>query len=144
MRDALLATVTEEVAAVLDFEALLAQEEKALIAAQPLDVLPGIIEHKTALTERIAALEKQRDERLRALGLAGGTAGMDAASDGDAAVAEQWALLRAAARRAKQSNNNNGVLIRTRMEFNRKALIALQVSPAKSGFYGPDGRVPGV
>jgi flagellar biosynthesis protein FlgN len=144
MRDALLAAVTEEVAAVQAFEALLAQEEKALIAAQPLNELPGIIESKTALTERIAALEKQRDVHLAALGLPAGGPGMEAASDGDAAIAEQWALLRAAARRAKHSNNNNGVLIRTRMEFNRKALLALQVSPAKSGFYGPDGRVPGV
>jgi flagellar biosynthesis protein FlgN len=144
MRNALLATIIEEVAAVQDFEALLANEEKALIAAQPLNELPGIIENKTALTERIAALEKQRDAHLTALGLSAGAPGMDAASDGDAALAEQWSLLRAAASRAKQGNNNIGVLIRTRMEFNRKALLALQVPVAKSGFYGPDGRVPGV
>ena len=43
MRDALLATVTEEVAAVLAFESLLEVEEKALIAAQPLPALPTII-----------------------------------------------------------------------------------------------------
>jgi flagellar biosynthesis protein FlgN len=144
MRDALLATITEEVAAVQDFEALLAHEEKALIAAQPLEVLPGIIEHKTALTERIAGLEKQRDTHLRTLGLATGAAGMDSVSADDARIAEQWSLLRSVARRARQGNNNNGVLIRTRMEYNRKALAALQISPAKTGFYGPDGRVPGV
>jgi flagellar biosynthesis protein FlgN len=144
MKDALLATVTEEVATVLAFEELLADEEKALIAAQPLEVLPGIIENKTALTERIATLEKERDVRLAELGLPAGADGMDAAAIGDARITEQWALLRAAARRAKQGNNNNGVLIRTRMEYNRKTLAALQVSPAKSGFYGPDGRVPGV
>jgi len=143
MRDALLATVTEEVAAVLAFESLLADEEKALIAAQPLPALPGIIEHKTALTERISALEKARDEQLNALGFPGGFVGMEAAAADDAAIAAQWALLTAAARRAKQGNNNNGVLIRTRMEYNRKALAALQVAPSKSGFYGPDGRVPG-
>ncbi|KND60881.1 Flagellar biosynthesis protein FlgN [Candidatus Burkholderia verschuerenii] len=143
MKDALLATVTEEVAAVQAFEALLVTEEKALIAAQP-DALPGIIEKKTALTERIAALEQERDSRLTEMGLPQGAAGMDAASAGDARITEQWALLRAAARRARQGNNNNGVLIRTRMEYNRKALAALQVSPAKTGFYGPDGRVPGV
>jgi flagellar biosynthesis protein FlgN len=144
MNDALLATVTEEIAAVQAFEELLATEEKALIAAQPLEVLPGIIESKTALTERIAVLEKERDARLSELGLPAGAAGMDAAAAGDKRITEQWALLRAAARRAKEGNNNNGVLIRTRMEYNRKALAALQVSPAKSGFYGPDGRVPGV
>lgn len=65
------------------------------------------------------------------------------AKETDARIAGQWALLCAAARRAKQGNNNNGVLIRTRMEYNRKALAALQVAPSKAGFYGPDGRVPG-
>ncbi|KMZ11602.1 Flagellar biosynthesis protein FlgN [Candidatus Burkholderia humilis] len=109
MTDALLATVTEEVAAVQAFESLLEHEEKALIAAQPIAALSEIIANKTALTELIA---------------------------------EQWTLLRDAARRAKQGNNN-GVLIRTRMEYNRKALAALQVAPAKASFYGPDGRLPG-
>ncbi|MDR5814847.1 MULTISPECIES: flagellar protein FlgN [unclassified Caballeronia] len=143
MRDALLATITEEVAAVQAFESLLADEEKALIAAQPLPALPGIIENKTALTERISSLEKTRDEHLNALGFPAGFIGMEAAAAGDAAIAEQWALLTAAARRAKQGNNNNGVLIRTRMEYNRKALAAMQVAPSRAGFYGPDGRVPG-
>ncbi len=141
MKDALLVTVTEEVAAVHVFEVFLADEEKALIAAQPMDVLPGIIQNKTALTERIAALQHAREAELTALGLPAGAAGMDAAADGDAQIAEQWSKLRAAATRAKQGNN--GVLIRTCMEYNRKALAALQVSPAKTGFYGPDGRVPG-
>ncbi|WP_248320717.1 MULTISPECIES: flagella synthesis protein FlgN [unclassified Caballeronia] len=144
MRDALLATVTEEVAAVQAFEALLEHEEKALIAAQPLAALPEIIGQKTALTERISGLEKERDAHLNALGFSGGFAGMEAAAEADTRIAEQWKLLCAAARRAKQGNNNNGVLIRTRMEYNRKALAALQVAPSKAGFYGPDGRVPGV
>ena len=93
MRDALLATVTEEVAAVQAFESLLVDEEKALIAAQPLPALPAIIEHKTALTERISALEKARDEQLNALGFPGGFVGMEAAAADDAAIAAQWALL---------------------------------------------------
>ena len=70
MKDALLATVIDELAAVEAFESLLAFEEKALIAASPLETLPSIIEQKTALTERIAGLEKQRDAQLAALGFA--------------------------------------------------------------------------
>jgi flagella synthesis protein FlgN len=143
MKDALLATVIDEVTAVQEFESLLAHEEKALTAAQPLEALPGIIEHKTALTERIAALEKQRDAQLGALGLPGGFAGMEAAVAGDERLSEQWGLLCAAARRARQGNLNNGVIIRTRMEYNRRTLAAMKVSPEKAGFYGPDGRVPG-
>jgi len=68
MKDALLATVIDETAAVHAFESLLAYEEKALTAAAPLESLPSIIEQKTALTEQIAALERQRDEQLVALG----------------------------------------------------------------------------
>ena len=63
MKDALLATVIDETAAVQAFESLLVHEEKALIAASPLDTLPSIIEQKTALTEQLAALERQRDEQ---------------------------------------------------------------------------------
>ncbi|SAL67171.1 flagella synthesis protein FlgN [Caballeronia humi] len=144
MKDALLATVIEELAAVEAFESLLAFEERALIAASPLDSLPTIIEQKTASTEKIAELEKARDAQLASLGFAAGFVGMEASVVGDERLAEQWKLLRAAATRAKQANNNNGVLIRTRMDYNRRALAELKVAPAKSGFYGPDGRVPGV
>jgi flagellar biosynthesis protein FlgN len=144
MKDALLATVIEELEAVQAFESLLAFEEKALIAASPLEALPSIIEQKTAMTERIAGLEKQRDAQLAALGFAGGFAGMESAVTKDERLVEPWKLLRAAATRAKQANNNNGVLIHTRMDYNRRALAALRVAPAKSGFYGPDGRLPGV
>jgi flagella synthesis protein FlgN len=144
MKDALLATVIDELAAVEAFESLLAYEEKALIAASPLDALPSIIEQKTALTEQIAGMERQRDAQLAALGFASGFAGMEAAAGADERLAEPWTNLKAAATRARQGNNNNGVLIRTRMEFNRRALAELRVAPAKSGFYGPDGRVPGV
>jgi flagellar biosynthesis protein FlgN len=144
MKDALLATVVEEIAVVSAFESVLGFEEKALIAASPLEVLPSIIEQKTELTERISALEQQRDVQLGELGHGSGFAGMEAAVAGDAALTEQWTQLLAVAERAKRRNNDNGVLIRTRMEFNRKTLAALRVAPEKAGFYGPDGRVPGV
>jgi flagella synthesis protein FlgN len=144
MKDALLATVVDETAAVHAFESLLAYEAKALTAAAPLESLPSIIEQKTALTEQIAALERQRDEQLVALGLSAGFGGMEQAVAGDEALTEQWKTLLAAAARARRGNNSNGVLIRTRMDYNRKALAAMRISPAKSGFYGPDGRVPGV
>ncbi|SAL18400.1 flagella synthesis protein [Caballeronia sordidicola] len=144
MKDALLDTVIEEIAAVEAFESLLAYEEKALTAASPLETLPSIIEQKLALTGQIAALERARDERLGALGLPEGFAGMEQAVIGDEALHARWQELQDLARRAKRSNNNNGVLIRTRMEYNRTALAALTIAPVKSAFYGPDGRVPGV
>lgn len=144
MKDALLATVIDETAAVQAFESLLAFEEKALTAASPLETLPSIIEQKTALTEQLAALERLRDEHLGALGLPAGFVGMQQAVTDDETLSAHWKELLAAAGRARRGNNNNGVLIRTRMEYNRNALAALTIAPAKSAFYGPDGRVPGV
>jgi flagellar biosynthesis protein FlgN len=144
MKDALLATVIDETAVVEAFESLLAFEEKALTAAEPLASLPSIIEKKTALTEQIAQLERVRDEQLSAMGLSSGFAGMNEATASDEALSAQWAVLLEAAGRARRGNNSNGVLIRTRMEYNRKALAAMKVAPSKSGFYGPDGKVPGV
>jgi flagellar biosynthesis protein FlgN len=144
MKDALLATVIDETAAVAAFEALLAYEQKALTAAKPIEVLPSLIEQKTVLTEQLAALEKQRDGHLEALGLPRGFAGMQQAVAGDEELTAHWQELLAAAKRAQRGNNNNGVLIRTRMEFNRKTLSAMRIAPVKSGFYGPDGRVPGI
>jgi flagellar biosynthesis protein FlgN len=144
MKDALLATVIDETAAVAAFEALLAFEQKALTAARPLEVLPSLIEQKTALTEQLAALEKQRDIQLGALGLPPGSAGMQQAVADDEELTGHWEQLLAAAKRAQRGNNNNGVLIRTRMEFNRRTLAAMRIVPVKQGFYGPDGRVPGI
>jgi flagella synthesis protein FlgN len=143
MKDALLATVLDETAAVEAFEALLAYERTALTAAKPLKELPGIIEQKTGLTERLASLERARDEQLGALGLPPGFAGMQQAVAGDEELGGPWQQLLAAARRAQRGNNSNGVLIRTRMEFNRRTLAVLRVVPLKAGFYGPDGRMAG-
>jgi flagella synthesis protein FlgN len=144
MKDALLATVIDETAAVAAFEALLAFEQKALTAARPLEVLPTLIERKTALTEQIAVLEKQRDSQLGELGLPPGFVGMQQAVVGDEVLMGHWQELLAGAKRAQRRNNNNGVLIRTRMEFNRRTLDAMRIAPVKQGFYGPDGRVPGI
>jgi flagella synthesis protein FlgN len=144
MKDALLATVIDETAAVQAFESLLAHEGKALTAATPLDTLPSIIEQKTALTEQLAALERQRDEQLGALGLPKGFVGMEQAVTGNEALSAHWQELLAAAGRARRGNNDIGVLIRSRMEYNRHALAALTLAPPKSAFYGPDGRVPGI
>ena len=144
MKDALLATVIDETAAVQAFESLLAYEGKALTAASPLDTLPSIIEQKTALTEQLAALERQRDEQLGALDLPKGFVGMEQAVTGDEGLSAHWQELLAAAGRARRGNNDIGVLIRSRMEYNRNALAALTLAPPKSAFYGPDGRVPGI
>ncbi|MBX4355297.1 flagellar protein FlgN, partial [Mycobacterium tuberculosis] len=61
MREELLATVNDEHATVEAFASLLAYEEKALTMAQPLEMLPGIVEKKSELIDRLAQLERTRD-----------------------------------------------------------------------------------
>jgi flagellar biosynthesis protein FlgN len=143
MKDALLATLIEEYSAVEAFASILTLETKALTALSPLELLPPIVEKKTELIGTLARLEAQRDALLAEMGFPAGWPGMELAASADTRLAEQWALLRKAAERARRFNTSNGELIRVRMDYNQRALTALQVAvPQKAGFYGPDGRIP--
>ena len=143
MKDALLATLIDEHAAVEAFASLLACEEKALVSADGMDTLPQIVEQKTTLTQRLAGLEKARDAQLAGLGLPGGRKGIEMACDGDTRLASQWALLKGATERARRRNLTIGMMIRTRMEHNRRALAILRGDTGNGAMlYGPDGRLP--
>ena len=143
MKDALLATLIEEYSAVEAFASILTLETKALTALSPLELLPPIVEKKTELIGLLAKLESARDAQLAELGFPAGWPGMELAASTDARLAAQWSLLQNAADRARRSNTSNGELIRVRMDYNQRALTALQVAvPQKAGFYGPDGRIP--
>ena len=143
MKDALLATLVEEYSTVEAFASILTLETKALTALSPLELLPPIVEQKTELIGVLAKLEATRDGLLAELGFPAGWPGMELAAGADARIAEQWSLLQKAAERARRTNTSNGELIRVRMDYNQRALTALQVAvPQKVGFYGPDGRIP--
>jgi flagellar biosynthesis protein FlgN len=143
MKDALLATLVEEHSTVEAFASILTLETTALTAVSPVDQLPPIIEKKTALIGVLARLEAARDAQLAELGFPAGWSGMELAASTDTRVAEQWTLLQKAADRARRLNTGNGELIRVRMDYNQRALAALQVTaPRKANFYGPDGRIP--
>ncbi|WP_162187027.1 flagella synthesis protein FlgN [Burkholderia pseudomallei] len=144
MRDELLATVNDEHATVEAFASLLAYEEKALTTAAPLDALPGIVERKTELLEKLAQLERRRDTLLASLGLPAGKKGMDLAAENDARLANGWQLLQHSAERARHANAINGMLIRIRLDYNERTLSVLRAAPQRNGFYGPDGRVAAV
>lgn len=146
MKDALLQTVTEEHATLEAFASLLAYEEKALAAVSPAETLPAIIEKKTELVEKLAALDKQRDAHLRALGLPSGAQGMVLVSADDTRLAQQWKLLQDVVDRARRSNMTNGLMIRVRMNYNDKALAILRGGATKGGtsVYGPDGRMAAI
>ena len=143
MKDALLATLIDEHATVEAFASLLAYEEKALVSADGMDALPQIVEQKTALTQRLAGLEKARDAQLAGLGLPGGRKGIEMACDGDTRLASQWALLKGSTERARRQNLTIGMMIRTRMDHNRRALAILRGDTGNGAMlYGPDGRLP--
>jgi flagella synthesis protein FlgN len=118
-------------------------ETKALTALSPVELLPPVIDKKTELIGELAKLETRRDELLAEMGFPGGWAGMELAASTDERLAAQWSLLQKAAERARRFNTSNGELIRVRMDYNQRALTALQVAlPQKANFYGPDGRIP--
>jgi flagella synthesis protein FlgN len=143
MKDALLATLIEEYSTVEAFASILTLESKALTAVSPLEQLPSIVDKKAELIGVLAKLEAARDTQLAELGFPAGWSGMELAASTDARVAAQWTLLQKAAERARRANTNNGELIRVRMDYNQRALAALQVNvPRKANFYGPDGRIP--
>ncbi|MFL9873763.1 flagella synthesis protein FlgN [Paraburkholderia megapolitana] len=143
MKDALLASLIDELATVEAFASALALEEHALTVVQPLELLPPVVEQKTVLIGKLAELEAARDTLLAEMGFPAGSRGIELAADGDVQIAAQWSLLRQAAQRAWNANTTNGMLIRTRMDYNQRALAALQVVvPEKPAFYGPDGRIP--
>ncbi len=141
MTDALLATLIDEHAALEAFAALLACEAKALGAVSPLETLPSIIEKKTALTERLASLEKARDARLHELGLPPGRQGMTLAIAADLRLAEYWKQLLTMAQRARRANTNNGLMICVRMNYNQSALAILRGATQNASLYGPNGRM---
>ncbi|MFP6557565.1 flagella synthesis protein FlgN [Paraburkholderia sp. B3] len=144
MKDALLATLIDEHATVEAFASLLAVEQKALTTLGGIGSLPQIVEQKTTLTQRLAGLEKVRDAELAGLGLPAGPKGLELASRNDERIAGQWALLKGSTERARRSNLTIGMMIRTRMEHNRRALAILRGDTGNSTpmLYGPDGRLP--
>jgi flagellar biosynthesis protein FlgN len=143
MKDALLATVIDEYSTVEAFASVLTLEQKALTEVDPGEKLRPIVEKKTELVGKLATLEKIRDAQLAEMGLPAGWNGIELAADTDPKLAAQWTLLQQSVERARRTNKTNGVLIRTRMEYNQRALDVLQVRPPKPSLYGPDGRVPG-
>ncbi len=145
IKDALLSTVTEEHATLEAFASLLVYEEKALAAVSPLETLPDIIEKKTELTDKLASLERLRDEQLRDMGLPGGWKGMELAVSDDARLAQQWKLLQSVVERARRANATNGLMIRVRMNYNQNALAILRGGMRQNAnVYGPDGRMSGI
>ncbi|RKP45365.1 flagella synthesis protein FlgN [Pararobbsia silviterrae] len=142
MTAALLDALQEELNAVEAFTKVLEQEEAALIDGNLMAVLPGIVERKTDLTEKLSNFGKQREAALTDLGLPASREGMNTAIGSDNSLADVWKKLLTLAERARARNVTNGLLIKTRMDYNHQALIALRLAAGAPAIYGPDGRLP--
>ena len=144
MKNALLIYVTEEQAAAAEFSKVLAEEQAALLAGPLLDELPLVIDRKAALIARLSELALQRERCLQALGLEAGRAGMLSAIQLDPRLATIWEDLVQQATQARSRNTTNGMLVRTRLEYNLRALNVLRDACGMTpmAVYGPDGRMP--
>ncbi|CAB3778574.1 flagella synthesis protein FlgN [Pararobbsia alpina] len=142
MTTALLDALQDELVAVEDFTQVLEQEEAALIDGNLMAILPAIVERKTELTEKLTSYGKQREAALADLGFPASRDGMVAAIGADSSLADAWKRLLTQAERARARNVTNGLLIKTRMDYNHQALIALRLAAGAPAIYGPDGRLP--
>jgi flagella synthesis protein FlgN len=142
MTAALLDALQDELVAVEDFTQVLEQEEAALIDGNLMAILPAIVERKTELTEKLTSYGRQREAALADLGFPASRDGMTAAIGADSSLAETWKRLLTQAERARARNVTNGLLIKTRMDYNHQALIALRLAAGAPAIYGPDGRLP--
>lgn len=142
MPDKLLEIVIEQCSVIEALIDVLVDEERVLTTVWPGDALPDVVERKVRLVDRITVLEKELEAALQARGFPGGLAGLDAAAADEPAVAGECARLRSFVRRANHRNMNNGVLLHTRMEYNRRALAVLKGAPQfNADVYGRNGRL---
>lgn len=144
MKNALLVYATEEQAAAAEFAALLEQEQAALLTGPILEELPLIVERKSALLARLSELAMQRERCLEALGYDTGRTGMLSALEKDARLLPIWEDLVRHASRARSRNATIGMLVRTRLDYNQRALNVLRDACGLTpmAVYGPDGRMP--
>jgi len=106
-------------------------------------VLPRIVDRKSALIARLSELTQQRERCLSALGYGTGRPAMLMAVQRDPRLKPIWEDLVRHATQARSRNVTNGMLVRTRLDYNQRALNVLRdacgISPVR--IYGPDGRM---
>jgi flagella synthesis protein FlgN len=146
MTDALLTCLIEEHKTAAEFDSVLAEEQVALTSSSLMEVLPTIVERKSALASQLAELALERGRCLAAIGHANDRKGIEAAIRKDARLAPVWNELTRSATSARSCNLTNGMLLRTRLEYTRRAMMALREArgsgAAAAAVYGPDGRMP--
>lgn len=139
---AFLLTVETEAEAVAQFAGLLRLEQSALSSGNT-DELPAFAENKVKLAVHLNALSAQRNAALAAQGFDADRAGVEAwcaKHPDEKDLAAAWSRILSLAGEARELNRLNGELIQIRMQYNAKALEALQGGNNSLALYGPDGQ----
>jgi len=92
----------------------------------------------------LSELALQRERCLESLGHEAGRDGMLSAIQHDPRLTAIWEDLVLHATQARSRNVTNGMLVRTRLDYNQRALNVLRdaCGIAPVAVYGPDGRMP--
>lgn len=107
------------------FVAVLAEEKATLIAGEA-HRLPALATEKSALAERLAMLDSQRNNALQAQGFAPGRQGIESwLAKQSADRGALWREVLALAAQARQANEINGALIGAQSQQNQQALSIL-------------------
>lgn len=134
--------ISDELAALRGFVAILQQEQQALVAGDLDRLMPLVIE-KTDLAARLGQFAEQRTQMLTAASLPPDRAGMEMwlarLAPVDTAHAA-WKSLLALTSEAQALNESNGKLIAMRMQHNQQALNVLLAAADQATLYGPDGQ----
>ena len=131
-----------EAEAVQQFAELLKLEQTSLSSGNT-DELPAFAEHKVNLAFHMNTLSAQRNASLATQGFDADRAGVEAwcaKYPNEKDVATAWSRILSLAGEARELNRLNGELIQIRMQYNTKALEALQRGKNSLALYGPDGQ----
>lgn len=134
--------VSAELVVLRQFVEVLQREQAALTNGHT-DSLMALAEEKVRHTEKLAALNKDRDTKLRTAGFGSGRDGMKAwreAGNIPAKVLNDLASAIELAKEARRLNELNGKLVADRMQHNQQALNVLLSAAKQSALYGPDGQ----
>jgi len=130
----------EEVEVLRGFVDVLRREQQALVAAD-LEQLLSLVAEKNTAANRLAGLANQRTLALAALGLPDNGAGMAQwLEKNPVKEGRLWPEFLTLAQEAKSLNELNGKLIKDRVGYNQKALLALTAASENAAIYGPDGQ----
>lgn len=139
---AFLQTLSAEAEAVRQFVALLKLEQNVLSSGHT-DDLPALAEQKSTLALHLNSLATQRNAALAAHGLSADRSGVEAwcaKHPEEKTAGKTWSAILSLAGEARELNRLNGELIQIRMQYNSKALEALQGGRNSLDLYGPDGQ----